>query len=255
MSKLSKKSRTKASRRSIRAPKSTSRRSTRRGAGSVKSKSKSAHQKRHESKSKSKNSRGRDQSKGSKAGKSSIAADDSAAGETCPGRGWICCAIATVLALIVVVIAVVLSTQSQNSTSFTGVSEDGGMKRGGNVARGGDLTSAGACEIVYVGDEGSKGGGGQVNWWEDTCGMRDKKPFFREGGEDFEFRSADGDDLTDDSLRGRIVGGSRAQKGEYPWIVQIQLYDPKADEDHSCTGALINDRWIMTAGHCAANKG
>jgi len=43
----------------------------------------------------------------------------------------------------------------------------------------------------------------------------------------------------------RIVGGWDADKGEWPWMVQITKYG-----DHHCGGSLIDDQWIVTAAHC-----
>jgi len=43
----------------------------------------------------------------------------------------------------------------------------------------------------------------------------------------------------------RIVGGSPATRGEFPWIVQIRV------GGHYCGGSIINSNWIVTAAHCA----
>ncbi|NXO91132.1 C1S protein, partial [Certhia brachydactyla] len=40
---------------------------------------------------------------------------------------------------------------------------------------------------------------------------------------------------------GRIFGGTRAEKGNFPW--QVYFSDPRA------SGVLISDRWVMTAAH------
>ncbi|XP_030043997.1 serine protease 55-like [Microcaecilia unicolor] len=43
----------------------------------------------------------------------------------------------------------------------------------------------------------------------------------------------------------RIVGGSEALPGEWPWTVSIQdLYT------HICGGSILNTWWILTAAHC-----
>ncbi|XP_011872915.1 PREDICTED: uncharacterized protein LOC105564821 [Vollenhovia emeryi] len=43
----------------------------------------------------------------------------------------------------------------------------------------------------------------------------------------------------------RIVGGASSSMGNWPW--QIALYK---DGNYQCGGALINDRWVISAAHC-----
>ncbi|XP_076276162.1 uncharacterized protein LOC143207041 [Lasioglossum baleicum] len=43
----------------------------------------------------------------------------------------------------------------------------------------------------------------------------------------------------------RIVGGGSSSAGSWPW--QVALYK---EGDYQCGGALINDRWILSAAHC-----
>ncbi|XP_044269223.1 trypsin-1-like [Tribolium madens] len=44
---------------------------------------------------------------------------------------------------------------------------------------------------------------------------------------------------------GKIVGGTTADKGEFPWLVSITRRG-----GHFCGGTLISNRFILTAGHC-----
>ena len=49
----------------------------------------------------------------------------------------------------------------------------------------------------------------------------------------------------------RIVGGSEANFGQFPWQAQIWTYKPYNDTPiFSCGGTLISDELILTAAHC-----
>ncbi|XP_040822083.1 serine protease 55 isoform X1 [Ochotona curzoniae] len=43
----------------------------------------------------------------------------------------------------------------------------------------------------------------------------------------------------------RIIMGSEAGVGEFPWQVSIQ-----SENQHFCGGAILNAQWILTAAHC-----
>lgn len=46
-------------------------------------------------------------------------------------------------------------------------------------------------------------------------------------------------------VTGRIIGGTEADQGQFPY--QVSLRD---EYGHFCGGSIISNRWIMTAQHC-----
>ena len=48
-----------------------------------------------------------------------------------------------------------------------------------------------------------------------------------------------------DIQKGRIVNGKDAELGAYPWMVAILK-----GGDAWCGGSIINENWVITAGHC-----
>lgn len=49
----------------------------------------------------------------------------------------------------------------------------------------------------------------------------------------------------------RIVGGKNAPFGRWPWQVSVRRTSFFGfSSTHRCGGAVINENWIATAGHC-----
>ena len=46
-------------------------------------------------------------------------------------------------------------------------------------------------------------------------------------------------------INSRIVGGQDAAEAAFPYQVSLQNYG-----SHFCGGSILNENWILTAGHC-----
>ncbi|KAK9402184.1 Tmprss15: Enteropeptidase [Crotalus adamanteus] len=61
----------------------------------------------------------------------------------------------------------------------------------------------------------------------------------------FSLLIACGEKIITQKSRPRIVGGSDAQEGAWPWIVSLYFnYRP------TCGASLINNEWLLSAAHC-----
>ncbi|XP_054165140.1 plasma kallikrein-like [Oppia nitens] len=49
---------------------------------------------------------------------------------------------------------------------------------------------------------------------------------------------------------GRVIGGTDAFRGEFPWMVSLQLVINTTLVYHLCGGSIVNQQWIVTAAHC-----
>ena len=49
---------------------------------------------------------------------------------------------------------------------------------------------------------------------------------------------------------GRVIGGTDATAGEWPWQAKLET----KDSGFNCGGSLIAPAWVMTAAHCIADK-
>jgi secreted trypsin-like serine protease len=52
------------------------------------------------------------------------------------------------------------------------------------------------------------------------------------------------------AIEPRVIGGTPAPIGAYPWQVSIGLNGVPQEVGHFCGGALIGPDWVLTAAHC-----
>ncbi|KAH9512862.1 Neurotrypsin [Bulinus truncatus] len=52
----------------------------------------------------------------------------------------------------------------------------------------------------------------------------------------------------------KIVGGSFAQHGEYPWQVRVEEFLSSSTSRHWCGAVIISEYWLLSAAHCFYGK-
>ncbi|WKY05014.1 hypothetical protein Q1695_005765 [Nippostrongylus brasiliensis] len=50
----------------------------------------------------------------------------------------------------------------------------------------------------------------------------------------------------------RVIGGSTAPIGNYPWQAAVVFYDG-SEQAMMCGATIVDDRWVLTAAHCVMN--
>ena len=53
----------------------------------------------------------------------------------------------------------------------------------------------------------------------------------------------------------KIIGGQEIVPNSWPWMVKLHMKEGWANYGfgHSCGGAILTDRWILSAAHCCAD--
>ncbi|EDV94551.1 GH19111 [Drosophila grimshawi] len=54
-----------------------------------------------------------------------------------------------------------------------------------------------------------------------------------------------------DNFGNRVLGGVDTDKKEFPWLALLAYTKPNNVIGHHCGGSLINNRYVLTAAHCA----
>lgn len=56
-----------------------------------------------------------------------------------------------------------------------------------------------------------------------------------------------------ESLSDRIIGGTEALPGKYPWLAHLKLTNGTI-EVYDCAGSIISSRYVITAAHCCPTR-
>ena len=87
----------------------------------------------------------------------------------------------------------------------------------------------------------------------EMCDTNDKWSYYNENSiklEQHEHHSC-GRDFT---MLGRVIGGSDAKPGQFPWHVAIDQISESGALSRHCGGTIVNERFILTAAHCFVGK-
>ena len=52
----------------------------------------------------------------------------------------------------------------------------------------------------------------------------------------------------------RIIGGELATVADWPWQIALYRANDKGENNFSCGGSLIADRWVLSAAHCFSKR-
>ncbi|XP_073524572.1 transmembrane protease serine 2 [Phyllobates terribilis] len=72
---------------------------------------------------------------------------------------------------------------------------------------------------------------------------------FCPSGRVISLRCIDCGQSTKQATSSRIVGGTAAKSGDWPWQVSLQIA-----QSHVCGGSIVTPDWIVTAAHCVEGK-
>lgn len=61
------------------------------------------------------------------------------------------------------------------------------------------------------------------------------------------FLSSDCGETNPDVMKAYVAGGDISTVGQWPWVVSLSYLGRPF-----CSGTLISNEWVVTAGHCVA---
>ena len=111
-----------------------------------------------------------------------------------------------------------------------------------------DSTKRAQCDDLDLKCQNYYGGFFCAN--KESCGFDEMKRYHRDGCCKIDNDETCGQQGLVGYGSGRIIGGSDASRGQWPWLVWIKYENNDGLGPRLCGGSLISNQWVLTAAHC-----